>query len=1036
MIPALIEWSLRNRVIISLTTIILCVLGWRALISTPVDAIPDLSDIQVIVKTHYPGQSPRVVEDQVTRPLSTALMAVPGANTVRGFSFFGDSYIYIIFDDDTDIYWARSRVLEYLNQVKEKLPSEAKPQLGPDASGVGWVYIYALQDTTGQHDLGQLRAIQDWFLGYELQAIPGVSEVAPVGGMIKQYQIILDPQKLLHHKIPIEHVRNTINRNNRESGASVIELAEAEYMLRATGYIKNKADILNISLGLNQDGTPLYIRQVAKVLEVPSMRRGVAELNGEGETVGGIIVMRHGENAQQVIERVKTKIKNLEKSLPKGLEIIPVYDRSTLITRAVSNLWHKVVEELLLVGAVIFLFLFSFRSVLVAMITLPIGILISFLIMQIQGVNANIMSLGGIAIAIGAMIDGAIVMIENLHKKIAGNQHNQQPRTHFAVVLDSAKEVGPTLFFSLLIITVSFMPVFTLEAEEGRLFTPLALTKTYAMGAAAILSITLVPVLLFLFVRRSHRLAQHNPVTQKLLSFYQPLLRACLSHPKMILISACGFIIVSIIPLTNLSSEFMPPLDEGDLMYMPTTHPGISIGKARELLQQTDKIILTVPEVDKVFGKVGRADTATDPAPLTMIETFIQLKPKSEWRKGVTTESIIDELEQKVKFPGLTNAWVMPIKTRIDMLSTGMKTPLGIKLAGADINQLQSLGQKLEKLLGQLPQTQSVYAERSAGGRYLTLDIDRFAIARFGVDLQDVQQAIQLAIGGMAIGEVIQGAERYPVSLRYPTDYRSTPSQLSNTPLVLPNGKTCLLGDLASIQIDTGAPMLKSENARLNTWLFLDIGNSDIQSYVADAEKIIRENIQWPAGYSLRWAGQYESLERVRNQLNLVIPLTLISIALLLYLNFSRISDVIILMASLPFALVGGLVLVALLDFRFSVAVAVGFIALAGLAVETSAIMLQVLRSNITPMEGVSEGELKAKVAHYASQRMRPVLMTAAATVAGLMPIMFGHEPGSEVMSRIAAPVIGGLATSVILTLFLLPCAYYLLMRRYFFESK
>lgn len=1024
MIGSVIRWSLENRALVLLLTAILTVMGLRALKQTPIDAIPDLSDVQVIVKTAYPGQAPDVVEDQVTRPLSTALLSVPGAQTVRGFSFYGDSYVYIIFEDDTNMYWARSRVLEYLNQVADDLPPAAKPQLGPDASGVGWIYIYALQDTTGNHDLAQLRSLQDWVLKYELQSVPGVAEIAPVGGMVKQYQVVIDPQKLMYYGVPLSHVRSAIEQSNQETGVSVIELAEAEYMLRATGYIEEVDDLKNIPLGVRHNDVPLFIHHIADVIQAPAMRRGVAELNGVGETVGGIVVMRHGENAQSVITAVKDKLNELKKSLPQGVEIIPVYDRSKLIKSAVKNLWIKVGQELILVGTLLLVFLFSVRSALVAMVTLPIGILISFVIMRMHGVNANIMSLGGIAIAIGAMVDGAIVMIENLHRKM----QEQKSASHWQNVRDSALEVGPTLFFSLLIITISFLPVFTLEAEEGRLFTPLALTKTYAMGAAAILSITLMPVLLYFFVRKpSLSNIKSQSYTHKLQSalqtHYQQLLQWCLEHRLTTLVAAALVCVISIIPLQNLSSEFMPPLDEGDLMYMPTTHPGISIGKARELLQQTDRLIKTVPEVKNVFGKVGRAETATDPAPLTMIETFIELKEKKDWRPGVTTQDIIDELDAKVKIPGLSNAWVMPIKTRIDMLATGMKTPLGIKLAGPNPSVLQNLGQEIEALLGQLPQTQSVYAERSAGGRYLNIDIDRQAAARYNLKIADIHRWLQMSVGGTQISEAIEGEERYPISVRFPDDYRDTPERLLDLPIVVKDGVHLRLGDIAQLEILTGPPMLKSENARINTWIFLDVGDTSIADYVQQAEQLIDNQVAWPASYTMRWAGQYESIERVKQSLFFIIPLTLAIIAILLYLNFRRFSDIFVLFLSLPFALVGGLLLVFGLDFKVSVAVVVGFIALAGLAIETGAIMLQVLRANVSSASNSNQSQF-TKIKQYASFRVRPVLMTAASTIAGLLPIMVGQEPGSEVMSRIAAPVVGGLITTVFLTLFILPVLY------------
>lgn len=1028
MIRVLIRWSLANRTLVLLLTLALALLGARALQRTPVDAIPDLSDVQVIIKTSFPGQSPGVVEQQITRPLSTALLSVPGAHTVRGFSFYGDSYVYVIFNDDTDVYWARSRVLEYLNQVAARLPAGAVPQLGPDASGVGWIYVYALRDRSGTMDLAQLRSLQDWLLRYELQTVPGVAEVASLGGVVKQYQILLDPQKLHFYKVPLMHVRNAIARGNGETGVGAIELAEAEIMLRVTGYIQNLADLCDLPLGFSHNGAPLLLRHIADIQEVPAMRRGVGELNGEGEAVGGIVVMRQGENAQATIAALKQKIADIKPSLPAGVEFVPVYDRSRLIKRALDHLWSKVAQELVLVGLLLLVFLLNVRSVLVAMITLPIGILISFLVMQLQGVTANIMSLGGIAIAIGTMIDGAIVMIENLQRRMS----EEPSESHWQTVLDSAQEVGPTLFFSLLIITVSFLPIFTLEAEEGRLFLPLALTKTYAMAAAAILAVTLMPVLLYYFVsppRSAEKPVRHNRFLQGFSNLYKPTLRKCLQRPGLMLALVFISIVICLFPLQKLSSEFMPPLDEGDLMYMPTTYPGISIGKARELLQQTNKIIRTVPEVESVFGKVGRAETATDPAPLTMIETFIQLKPRNQWRAGLTTQDLIDELNHKINFPGLSDAWVMPIKTRIDMLSTGMKTPLGIKLAGADVQVLEDLAIKLEKLLLAEPETRSAYAERNLGGRYLTIDVNKIAAARYGLSLADVHEWLQMTVGDMPIGETVEGAERYPISLRFPDDYRDTPERLRDLP-IFHKGVMVRLSDIAELRIESGAHMLKSENGRLNSWIYLDIGGADINTYVEKIEHLIAQNIQWPTGYTLHWAGQYESMERARDSLQIIAPITLMIIAFLLYVNFRRFSDVALLLGSLPFALVGGLFFIFLLDFKISVAVAVGFIALAGLAVETGAIMLQVLRSKVVITADSTRATLANQVELFACQRLRPVLMTATSTIAGLLPVMVGAEPGSEVMSRIAAPLIGGLLTSVLLTLFVIPGIFLLIVSR------
>lgn len=1034
MIAAVIRGSLNNRLFIILLTTLLCLVGVHTLKNTPVDAIPDLSDVQVIVKTSYPGQTPDLVEKQITYPLSSALLSVPGAKTVRGFSFYGDSFVYVIFKDGTDIYWARSRTLEYLNQAAKKLPPGVAPELGPDASGVGWIYLYALQDTTGTHDLAQLRSLQDYLLRFELQTLPGVAEIAPLGGMVKQYQIVPDPQKLLFYGIPLMHIKTAVERNNRETGLAAIELAEAQTMLRATGYIKNAQQLGEIPLGLmDKMGTPILLNQVAEIIEAPGMRNGIAELNGQGEVVGGIVVLRHGENAQTTIAAVKQKLGELKPSLPPGVEVIPVYDRSRLITRAVDNLWHKVGEELILLAILLFVFILNVRSVLVAMITLPIGILTSFIFMHWQGVNANIMSLGGIAIALGAMVDGAIVMIENLHRKQSAAPTSMPMPTpmptqnnHWQLVYESALEVGPTLFFSLLIVTIGFMPVFTLEGEEGRLFRPLALTKTYAMATAAVISITLMPVLLYYLGRaHTHVLPYLNPNRLQvwLLSVYQPLLGKCLKHRRVFLTVIVGILLVGLIPIKNLSSEFMPPLDEGDLMYMPTTYPGISIGKARELMQQTDKIIRALPEVESVFGKLGRAETATDPAPISMLETYIQLKPRSQWRTGKTTADLMAELERSIKFPGVSNAWVMPIKTRIDMLATGMKTPLGIKLAGPDIHTLEQLGSQLETLLAKFPQTRAAYSERSLGGRYLTIDINKIAAASYGLNLDDIHEWLQMSVGDMAIAESVEGAERYPIALRFPDAYRDTPERLKDLPIITNNGAHIRLGDIAELRIENGAHMLKSESGRLNNWIYLDIGEADIQEYVQAVTQQIAKEITWPAGYTLRWAGQFESIERVRASLSFIIPLTLGLIAVLLFLNFRRLSDVVILMASLPFAMVGGLLLIVLLDFKLSVAVVVGFIALAGLSIATSALMLQVLRANIGGCDLNGE-QLHKNIIQFASLRLRPVLMTAAAMIAGLLPVMFGSEPGSEVMSRIAAPVMGGLLSSVVLTLFVLPVVY------------
>jgi Cu(I)/Ag(I) efflux system membrane protein CusA/SilA len=1032
MIEAIIRWSIHNRLMVLLASIILVGAGLYSLKNTPVDAIPDLSDVQVIIKTSYPGQAPQVVEDQVTYPMTTAMLSVPGAQTVRGYSFFGDSYVYVIFDEDTDMYWARSRVLEYLSQVAPSLPSNARAQLGPDATGVGWVYLYALVDKTGQNDLSQLRSLQDWFLKYELQTVAGVSEVAPIGGMVKQYQVSVNPDKLRALNMPLSHIQNAIKRGNQEVGASVIEMAEAEYMVRASGYIQSVEDIEMIPLGVSESGTPLTIKDVAEVGIGPQMRRGLAELNGEGEVVGGVVVMRFGENAQKTIEGVKAKLETLKSSLPKGVEVVTVYDRSGLIDRAVENLWTKLLEEFLVVALVCVVFLFHIRSSLVAIISLPVGILTAFIVMHWQGINANIMSLGGIAIAIGAMIDGAIVMIENLHKHMEKVEMTKENR--WQIVATAATEVGPALFFSLLIITVSFVPVFTLESQEGRMFGPLAYTKTYAMAASAALAITLVPVLMGYFVRGKVLPEHKNPINRALVAIYMPALKTVLSFPKTTIVVAIAVFAIGMWPLNKLGSEFIPSLDEGDLMYMPTAYPGISIGQARQVLQQTNKLIATVPEVKTVFGKVGRAETATDPAPLTMIESFIQFKPKSEWRDGMTSDKIKQELDQLIKIPGITNAWVMPIKTRIDMLATGIKTPVGIKVAGPDLKVIQDIGLQLEKILKPVEGTASVYSERVAGGRYVKIDIDRAKASRYGMNIQDVQELISSAVGGMNVTNTIEGLERYPINVRYPQEYRDSPEQLALLPIVTPNGLRIALGDIADVYVEEGPPGLKSENARLNGWTFVDIEGVDIGRYVENAQKIVADQVTLPAGYSLNWSGQYEYMQRAKEKLTYVVPLTLVIIIVLLYINFRNFSEVAIIMGTLPFAMVGSIWLMYLSGFNFSVAVGVGFIALAGVAVEIGVIMLVYLNQAWAETQrkcaekGVSPrvDTLYHAVLHGAGMRVRPVMMTAAAIIIGLLPILYGTGTGSEVMSRIAAPMVGGMVSAVVLTLLVLPAVYFL----------
>ena len=1039
MIEAIIRWSVNNRLMVLLVTIMLAGAGLWSVKNTPVDAIPDLSDVQVIIKTSYPGQSPEVVENQVTYPLSTAMMSVPGATTVRGYSFFGDSYVYVIFDDDTDMYWARSRVLEYLSQIAPQLPEQATPQLGPDATGVGWVYIYALTDPTGNLDLSELRTLQDWFLKYELQSVEGVSEVASLGGMVRQYQIVVDPEALRAFDLPLAHIHNAVKRANQESGASVIEMAEAEYMIRATGYLESREDIEQIPLGLSEFGTPLLLKDVARVEVGPQMRRGIAELNGKGEVVGGIVVMRYGENAANTINSVKARLEELTPGLPDGVEIIPVYDRSALIDRAVDNLWEKLAEEFIVVILVCLLFLFHIRSGFVALISLPVGILTAFLVMKLQGLNANIMSLGGIAIAIGAMIDGAIVMIENMHKHMERTKVTNDNR--WQIVIRSASEVGPALFFSLLIITVSFIPVFTLEAQEGRMFAPLAFTKTYAMAASAALAITLVPVLMGYFVRGNIRSESSNPVNRVLVGLYQPLLKGVLRYPVAVIVAALILVLLTLWPAQKLGSEFMPELDEGDLMYMPTTYAGLSVGKARELLQQTDKLIATVPEVKSVFGKVGRADTATDPAPLTMIETFIQLHPKSEWRDGMTTDKLKAELDALVKFPGLTNAWVMPIKTRIDMLSTGIKTPLGIKISGPDLDQIESLGRALEELLGDLKGTRSVYSERVSAGRYITIEPDRWAAARYGLNMADVHDIIASSVGGQTLATTVEGLERYPVNVRYPQSYRDSPEALEALPVVTESGVHIRLGDIAEVRVESGPPAIKSENGRPSGWTYIDVDDVDFATYIEQARDRLNSQLELPPGYSLTWAGQYEYMQRAKEKLTYIVPLTLALIVLLLAMNFRRFSDVAIIIASLPLALVGSVWLMYILGYHISVAAGVGFIALAGVATELSVIMLVFLNQCLEQKRQLAEQEgrklsledLRQAVMEGGALRVRPKAMTAAAIIVGLLPVLVGTGTGSEIMSRIAAPMVGGMISALVLTLLVVPAVYYLVHKRHLY---
>ena len=1036
MIEAIIRWSVANRFIVLILTAFLAAGGLYALSRTPLDAIPDLSDVQVIIKTTYPGQAPQVVEDQVTYPLATAMLAVPGAVTVRGYSFFNDSYVYIIFEDGTDLYWARSRVLEYLSQVAPTLPEGARPALGPDATGVGWVYQYALVDRTGGHDLSQLRSIQDWFLKYELQTVAGVSEVASIGGMVKQYQVVVDPERLRAYGLPLTRIRDAIRRGNQETGGRVIEMAEAEYMIRATGYVDDLDDLRSIPVKVTPEGTPVLLKDVAEIRLGPDLRRGVGELNGEGEAVGGVIIMRFGENALATIERVKAKLETLKKSLPEGVEIVETYDRSGLIKRAVATLKDRLIEEFIVVTLVCAAFLFHLRSSLVVVLSLPLGILSAFIVMNAQGINANIMSLGGIAIAIGAMVDATIVMIENFHKHL--EREPVTPASRWRIVADTAVEVGPSLFFSLLIITLGFLPIFALEAQEGRLFHPLAFTGTYAMAAAAGLSVTLVPVLMGYFIRGRILPEHKNPLNRALIAGYRPFIHAVLKYPKtMVMVSLIAMLSMAW-PLGRIGSEFMPDIDEGDLLYMPSAFPAISAGKVAQLVQQIDKLIKTVPEVKSVYSKAGRAESATDPAPLTMIETTIQLKPKDEWRPGLTTEALKRELDDLVQIPSLTNAWIMPIRNRIDMLATGIKTPVGIKVAGPDLDVIARVGEDIERIIRTVPGTASVYAERVTGGRYVDIDVNRLAAARFGLNIADVHDIVRSAIGGMNVSESVEGLERYPINLRYPRDARSSLEEIRNLPIVTPMGAEIPLSAVADIRIADGPGVIRSENARLNGWIYVDIAGRDLGSYVADAQQAVAEKLDLPPGYSLAWSGQYEYMERAKARLTMVVPFILMMIFLLLFINFRNLVSVLIIMGSLPLALVGGVWLLYLLGYNMSVAIGVGFIALAGVAVEIGVLMLLYIDQSLRRhrAEAAAERrpfgaeELRVAIVDGALMRVRPIMMTSMVIIAGLLPIMLGSGTGSEVMRRIAAPMVGGMVSATILTLLVVPALYTLWRQR------
>ncbi len=1039
MLASLIRWSIDNRLTVLMATALLTAWGVHSTLSTPLDALPDLSDTQVIIRTEYAGQAPQVVEDQITYPLTTTMLSVPGARTVRGYSFFGDSYVYVIFDDKTDLYWARSRVLEYLSQVAGRLPPSAKPTLGPDGTGVGWIYEYALVDRSGKYDISQLRALQDWFLKYELKSVPDVAEVASVGGLVRQYQIVLDPDRMRARNVTIERVKESLRSSNNETGGSVLELGEAEYAIRATGYLKNLADFRAVPVGSGSGGTPILLSDVAGIQIGPEIRRGISELDGKGEAVGGVIVMRSGKNALATIDAVKAKIASLQSGLPKGVEIVPTYDRSELIHRSVATLRDRLIEEFIVVTLVCALFLFHLRSALVAVVSLPLGILAAFTVMKWQGINANIMSLGGIAIAIGAMVDAAVVMIENAHKHLeAWSQKNPDRGPSAAeqatLIAGAAGEVGPALFFSLLIITLSFVPVFTLEAQEGKLFGPLAFTKTYAMAAAAGISVTLIPVLMFYFVRGRIPDERRNPLSRTLIALYRPLLDFVLRHPKMILAVSLLLVFTSVIPLTQLGSEFMPPLVEGDLLYMPSALPGLSADKASQLLQQTDKVLMQFPEVEQVFGKVGRAETATDPAGIEMFETTIRFKPRSEWPRVKTQDQLIDEMNAALQIPGLSNLWVQPIRNRIDMLSTGIKSPVGIKIAGPDLAVIDALGKQIEATVKQVPGTRSAYAERVRAGRYIEVRIDRLRAARFGLSLADVQQVIALAIGGENIGETVEGLQRFPINVRYPREIRDSVEKLTVLPIVTEAGATTTLGAVADLVVTDGPPQIRSENARLNGWVYVDISGRDLGSYVAQAQEMVRQRVPLPAGYSITWSGQFEYLERATQKLKLVVPFTLAIIFVLLYLTFRSPVEAGLVMGTLPFALVGGLWLLFLLGYNLSIASAIGFIALAGVSAEFGVVMLIYLDHAVGKRRDShqfsSERDLIEAIEAGAVLRVRPKAMTVAVIVAGLLPIMFGGGTGSEVMRRIAAPMVGGMITAPLLSMLVLPAAYLLWHRR------
>ena len=1030
----MIEWIIRSSVkargLIAVAALVLTLIGLAAVRTTPVDALPDLSDVEVIIRTTYPGQAPQIVENQVTYPLTTTMLSVPGARVVRGYSFVGDSFVYVLFEDGTDLYWARSRVLEYLSQVQGKLPAGATASLGPDATGVGWIYEYALVDKTGHHDLAQLRSIQDWFLRYELKAVPGVAEVASIGGMVKQYQVVVDPQKLASYGVTANDVSEALKRANQETGGGVVEMAEAEYIVRATGYLKTLDDFRAVPIRTAAAGIPVLLGDVATVQVGPDMRRGIAELNGEGEVAGGVIVMRQGKNAREVIEGVRIKLAELKASLPPGVEIVTTYDRSGLIDRAVENLTGKLLEEFLIVALVCGLFLWHARSALVAILTLPLGILLAFIVMRVQGLNANILSLGGIAIAIGAMVDAAVVMIENAHKHLERWAHDNPGKDlsgeeRWGVITDAAAEVGPALFLSLLIITFSFIPIFALQGQEGRLFAPLAFTKTYAMAGAALLSITLIPVLMGWLIRGCIPSEDSNPINRFLTRIYRPALDRVLAKPKAALLNAALVFASSLWPISQTGGEFMPQMNEGDLLYMPSALPGISTAKASMLLQQTDRLIKTVPEVASVFGKAGRADSATDPAPLEMFETTIRFKPKSEWRSGMTQAKLIDELDRTVKVPGLANFWIPPIRNRIDMLATGIKSPIGIKVSGANLDDIDRTAREIEAVAKTVPGISSALAERLSGGRYINIAINRAAAARYGLNVADVQAVVSGAIGGEAVGQTVEGLARYPISVRYPREIRGSVNDIINLPVLTPSRQQITLGTVADVHVSDGPPMLRSENGRPATWVYVDGWGRALTEIVSDLQRAVAQKVKLPPGISVAYTGQFEFLERATQRLKIVVPATLLIIFALLYATFRRWDEAVLIMATLPFALTGGVWLLYLLGFNQSVASGVGFIALAGVSTEFGVVMLIYLKSALA-----ENSDVEAAVRAGALLRVRPKAMTVAVILAGLLPILIGTGAGSEVMSRIAAPMIGGMLTAPLLSMLIVPAAYLIMRRR------